>query len=266
MSPSAVSTPLKLLSWNVNGLRAVMKKDFTGFLAAHDPDILCLQETKLQEDQAPRLEIPYPYQYYHSAEKKGYSSTAILSRVEPLALTTEFPHAPGHPPEGRVLTAEFDHFYLVNVYVPNAQDGLRRLDYRTRSFDPDLREHVQNLAQHKPVAICGDFNVAHQEIDIARPRENRFNPGFTDQERAEFTRHLDSGLIDTFRHFYPNSTGAYSWWSYRAGARARNVGWRIDYFLVSPALLPALAGASILADVHGSDHCPVGITLDLSKA
>ncbi len=261
-SPARASyLSMELLSWNVNGLRAVMKKGFTDFLHDRQPDIVCLQEIKAEADQIPQLEIPYPYQYYHSAEKKGYSGTAIFSRIQPLRVTGDMVGKHQHPAEGRIQTAEFEAFYLVNVYVPNSQDGLRRLDYRTRRFDPDFRAHLQQLAQHKPVVVCGDFNVAHQEIDIARPKENRQTAGFTDEERAEFTRLLESGLIDTFRTLNPEARHAYSWWSYRGGARERNVGWRIDYFLASPSLREQITDAFILPQVHGSDHCPVGIKL-----
>lgn len=252
---------LELISWNVNGIRAVMKKGFVDFLTSQDADIVCLQETKAQEEQIPKLEIPYPYQYYHSAEKKGYSSTAILSKVEAIAVDTSFPDTDKHPQEGRVQAAEFEDYYLVNVYVPNSKDGLLRLDYRTQQFDTDFRVFLSNLAKDKPVAVCGDFNVAHKEIDIARPKANRRSAGFTDEERESFTQHLDSGLIDTFREIHPDALEQYTWWSFRGGARARNVGWRIDYWLISTALQPKLKDAFILDQVMGSDHCPVGIEL-----
>lgn len=252
---------LELISWNVNGLRAVMKKGFVDFLNTQKADVICLQETKIQEDQVPKLEIPYPYQYYHSAEKRGYSSTAILSHIQPIAVDTSFPSTRKHPQEGRVQAAEFEDYYLVNVYVPNSQDGLRRLDYRTQQFDTDFRKFLKKLAKHKSVAVCGDFNVAHQEIDIARPKANRRNAGFTDEERESFTRHLKSDLIDTFRELYPDAKDRYTWWSLRGGARSRNVGWRIDYWLISASLKPRLEDAFILDQVHGSDHCPVGIIL-----
>lgn len=252
---------MELISWNVNGLRAVLKKGFTDFLHKRQADVVCLQEIKVDADQVPQLEIPYPYQYYHSAAKKGYSGTAILSRIKPLRVTTGMTGKHPHPDEGRIQTAEFEDFYLVNVYVPNSQDGLRRLDYRTQQFDPDFRAYLQTLAKHKPVIACGDFNVAHQEIDIARPKENRRNAGFTDEERLEFTRLLEAGFIDTFRTLHPDARDAYSWWSYRAGARERNIGWRIDYFIASTSLREHITDAFILPDVPGSDHCPVGIRL-----
>lgn len=252
---------LEIISWNVNGLRAVLRKGVLDFFAAQDADIVCLQETKIQEHQVPKLEIPFPHQFYHSAEKPGYSSTAILSKIKPVAVSTDFPPVTTHPQEGRVQAAEFDTFYLVNVYVPNSQNELRRLDYRTKQFDPQFRAFLQKLARMKPVVVCGDFNVAHREIDLARPKDNRRNAGFTDEERAEFTGHLGAGLLDTFRHFYPDKRDAYTWWTMRGSARERNIGWRIDYFLVSESLEPHLEAAFILPDVLGSDHCPVGIIL-----
>lgn len=261
VSDTDLPSELTLISWNVNGLRAVMKKGLVDFIEAHQPDILCLQETKCDEAKAPKLEIPYPCQYYHEAEKKGYSGTAIFSRHKAESVSTAWPNTKTHPQEGRVQVADFGRFYLVNVYVPNSQDGLRRLDYRTGQFDPGFRKHLRKLAKTKPVAVCGDFNVAHEEIDIARPKENRKNAGFTDEERAEFSRHLKGGFIDTFRHTHPGEPEHYTWWSFRAGARERNVGWRIDYFLISRDLEPQLAEAFILPDVMGSDHCPVGIRL-----
>jgi len=258
---TALPRELTLISWNVNGLRAVIKKGFLDFLAEHNPDILCLQEIKCDEDSAPKLEIPYHAQYYHSAEKKGYSGTAILSHHKAEAVCTAWPDLTEHPQEGRVQVADFGKFYLVNVYVPNSQNELRRLGYRTGEFDPAFRQHLNELAETKPVVVCGDFNVAHEEIDLARPKANRKNAGFTDEERAEFTKHLDSGLIDTFRLKYPNMPEQYTWWSYRAGARGKNIGWRIDYFLISKDLEPQLAEAFILPEVMGSDHCPIGIKL-----
>ncbi len=252
---------LTLVSWNVNGLRAVMKKGFTDFIATHQPDILCLQEIKVNEDAAPKLEIPYPCQYYHEAEKKGYSGTAILSQHPAASVRIDWPDRAVHPQEGRVQVADFGRFYLVNVYVPNSQNELRRLGYRTGEFDPAFREMLTGLAKEKSVVVCGDFNVAHEEIDLARPKPNRRNAGFTDEERAEFTQHLEGGFIDTFRHRNPGLADQYTWWSYRAGARGKNIGWRIDYFLISKDLEPHLDDAFILSDVMGSDHCPLGIRL-----
>lgn len=262
-----------LLCWNVNGLRAVMKKGFLEFLQEQDADIVCLQEIKVTEQEAPKLEIPYAYQYYNSAEKKGYSGTAIFSRHQPLSVSRPFDDEGGccadlqHPREGRVLTLEFADFFIVNVYVPNSQDGLRRLDYRTQQFDRDFRAYLQFLDRSKPVVVCGDFNVAHKEIDIARPKANVRNPGFTDEERTEFTRHLgDAALLDTFRQHHGDTLEQYTWWSYRGGARERNVGWRIDYFLVSARAAQRSLGSGILQQVHGSDHCPISLRWQTTNA
>ncbi len=257
----SLPSELTLISWNVNGLRAVMKKGFLDFVAGYNPDILCLQEIKCDEENAPKLEIPYPVQYYHSAEKKGYSGTAIFSHHKAASVCTAWPDLEEHPQEGRVQVADFGKFYLVNVYVPNSQNELRRLDYRTRVFDTQFRQRLSELARDKPVVVCGDFNVAHEEIDLARPKANRKNAGFSDEERAEFTQHLGSGLIDTFRLKYPDLPEQYTWWSYRAGARGKNIGWRIDYFLITRDLEPHLTEAFILPEVMGSDHCPIGIKL-----
>lgn len=253
----------ELISWNVNGLRAILKKGLVDFVQQRQPDILCLQETKIHEAQVPKLEIPYPHQYYHSADKAGYSSTAILTQQPPLAVDYSFPDTSRHPQEGRVQAAEFEHYFVVNVYVPNSQDGLRRLDYRTREFDADFRVFLKSLARQKPVIVCGDFNVAHEAIDLARPEANRRNAGFTDEERASFSDHLAAGFVDTFRRIYPAAEERYTWWSYRGGARSRNVGWRIDYVLVTPDFQEHLEDAFILDDVMGSDHCPVGIKFSL---
>ena len=251
---------MRLLSWNVNGLRAVLAKDFVGFVQTENPDILCLQETKARPEQ---VELPLALagyrSFWNSAQKPGYSGVAVFTREEPLAVTSGIGR-PEHDTEGRVLTLEYPDFILVNVYTPNAQDELRRLPYRLE-WDEAFRQHVATQAQRKPVVFCGDLNVAHQEIDLARPRENRRNPGFSDEERESFGRLLDAGFTDTFRHLHPDLAGAYSWWSYRAGARQRNVGWRIDYFGVSSSFVDRVRTADILPHVHGSDHCPVGITL-----
>jgi len=247
---------MKLISWNVNGIRAALNKGMADFISTENPDILCLQETKAREEQ---VELPLEFgaykSYWNSAEKPGYSGTAIFTKEEPLSCT----HGLGieeHDNEGRVITLEYPDFFLVNVYTVNAQDGLRRLPYRLQ-WDIAFRLHLNHLALTKPVIFCGDLNVAHNEIDLANPKSNRKTAGFSDEERASFTHLLGSGFIDTFRHFHPDRTEAYSWWSYRAGARQKNVGWRIDYFGVSPALTDRLEGASILPHVHGSDHCPV---------
>jgi exodeoxyribonuclease-3 len=251
---------MKLLSWNVNGLRAVLGKGFGEFVAAERPDILCLQETKARPEQvALPLELAGYHDYWNSATKPGYSGVAVFSREKPLGVALGM-GIDEHDTEGRVLTMEYPEFFLVNVYTPNAQDGLRRLPYRL-GWDAAFRAHVCALATRKPVVFCGDLNVAHQEIDIARPRENRFSPGFSAEERASFTELLDSGFVDSFRHLHPALEGAYSWWSYRAGARPRNIGWRIDYFGVSSPLIKRLVSARILAQVLGSDHCPVEIVL-----
>jgi exodeoxyribonuclease III len=251
---------MRLLSWNVNGIRAVLGKGFPEFVAAERPDILCLQETKARPEQ---VELPLElggYQaFWSSAEKPGYSGVAVFTRGTPLDVREGLGIA-AHDREGRVLTLEFHDFILVNVYTPNAQDELKRLDYRL-AWDEAFRHHVAREAARKPVVFCGDLNVAHHEIDLARPRENRRNPGFSDEERASFGKLLDAGFTDSFRHFHPDRAAAYSWWSYRAGARQKNVGWRIDYFGVSTSFVGRLSGAEILPHVHGSDHCPVGITL-----
>ena len=247
---------MRLISWNVNGLRAVMKKNFFEFLQEEDPDILCLQETKMQEGQA---EVPTEgyHQYWSSAEKKGYFGVLTLTKEEPISVTygLDIRH---HDQEGRLITAEFPDFYLVNVYVPNSQEKLARLSYRME-WEDDFRTYVLGLP--KPVIICGDMNVAHREIDLKNPKNNRKNAGFTDEEREKMTILQNSGFIDTFRHFYPQLEGAYSWWSYRFNARANNAGWRIDYFLVSRDMEDRLVDAKILSEVHGSDHCPVVLEL-----
>jgi len=250
---------LKLISWNVNGLRAVVGKGFLDIFETLDADMFCLQEIKLQEGQID-LQLPDGYQaYWNYAEKKGYSGTAIFTRLTPLSAVYDM-GIEEHDKEGRVITLEFDSFYLVTVYTPNSQDELRRLDYRM-TWDDAFRAHVTALDQKKPVVICGDLNVAHQEIDLKNPKTNRRNAGFTDEERGKLTALLDTGFTDSFRALYPDLTGAYSWWSYRGGARERNAGWRIDYFLISDRLRDKLTEARIYADVMGSDHCPVGIEL-----
>lgn len=250
---------MKLVSWNVNGIRAVLKKGFLEFMEDCRPDILCLQETKAHPDQV-GLDLPGYRDYWNAAVKKGYSGTAVFTKLEPRSVTLGLGR-PEHDQEGRVITAEFDDYYLVNVYTPNAQEELRRLDYRTRQWDVAFLEYLKRLEDTKPVVFCGDLNVAHHEIDIARPKENRRNPGFTDEERESFGRILESGFVDSFREFTKEG-GHYSWWSYRAGARAKNIGWRIDYFCVSEALRPRLKAASILPQVMGSDHCPVVLQMD----
>lgn len=250
---------LKLISWNVNGLRACMQKGFLDFFDTVNADIVCLQETKLQEGQ-----IQWPREDYHAywnyAEKKGYSGTAVFSREEPLSVTRGI-GIEEHDHEGRVLTLEYPSFYLVNVYTPNSQRELTRLEYRMQ-WEDAFRAYLNGLRQHKPVAVCGDMNVAHSEIDLKNPKSNRNNAGFTDAERGKMTELLDSGWIDTFRYFHPDQTDAYSWWSYMFHAREKNVGWRIDYFLVSAELAPRLKSASIHSDILGSDHCPVELQIE----
>lgn len=248
---------MKLISWNVNGLRACVGKGFFEFLEREQPDMMCLQETKLQPEQAP--EVEGYYDYWNSADKKGYSGTAIFSKTEPLEVTYDI-GIDVHDHEGRVITAEYPEFYLVTVYVPNSQDGLKRLDYRM-TWEDDFRAYLQALDQKKPVIVCGDMNVAHKEIDLKNPKTNRKNAGFTDEERAKMTELLSAGFVDTFRHFYPEVEGVYSWWSYRFKAREKNAGWRIDYFLVSERFIDRVKDARILTDVFGSDHCPVVIEL-----
>lgn len=251
---------IRLISWNVNGLRACAGKGFADTFNSLDADCFCLQETKMQAGQ---LDLAFPgYQsFWNYADKKGYSGTAIYTRLNPLSVT----YGLGidiHDHEGRVITLEFDSFYLVTVYTPNSQDGLRRLDYRMQ-WDDDFRAYIQRLDQQKPVVICGDMNVAHKEIDLKNPQSNRRNAGFTDEEREKMTQLLASGFTDSFRHFYPDLEGAYSWWSYRFRAREKNAGWRIDYFLVSNRLAPKMQDAKIHNEIFGSDHCPVELTLDL---
>ena len=253
---------IKLISWNVNGIRACINKGFMDFVAAEDPDILCLQEIKADPTVMDKLELPFPHVISYSAEKKGYSGTAVCSKIEPLSFSRGM-QDPIYNTEGRVLNVEFESFQVVNVYTPNSKDGLLRLPYREQEWDPAFREHLQHLEASKPVLSCGDFNVAHEEIDIARPDSNRRNAGFTDEERAGFTRLLDAGYIDTFRHFHPDERDAYSWWSFRMNARARNIGWRIDYWLASQKLAPRLRDASILQSIMGSDHCPFVLEIEI---
>lgn len=249
---------MKLISWNVNGLRACVGKGFLDYLAAEDADAICLQETKLQAGQLD-LALPGYGQYWNYAEKKGYSGTAVFTRQEPLSVTCGM-GLPRHDGEGRVITLELADVFLVTVYTPNSQDGLKRLDYRM-DWEDCFRDYLRGLDRRKPVVVCGDMNVAHQEIDLKNPASNRLNPGFTDQEREKFTALLAAGFTDSFRALYPDRAEAYSWWSYRAAARQRNAGWRIDYFLLSDRLRPRLAEAFIRQEVMGSDHCPVGVVL-----
>ena len=249
---------MKLISWNVNGIRACVQKGFLDFFKEVDADIFCIQESKMQEGQL-ELELEGYHQYWNYAEKKGYSGTAIFTKQEPISVQYGI-GVDEHDHEGRVITLEFPEFYMVTVYTPNSQDELKRLDYRMQ-WETDFLAYLKKLEEKKGVIFCGDLNVAHKEIDLKNPKTNRRSAGFTDEERGKFTEVLDAGFIDTFRHFYPELEGAYSWWSYRMNARARNAGWRIDYFCVSECLKDRLEDAKILSDVMGSDHCPVQLDL-----
>lgn len=250
---------MKFISWNVNGLRACVGKGFLDFFKEADADIFCLQETKLQEGQID-LDLPGYHQYWNYAEKKGYSGTAIFAKQEPLSVSYGI-GMEEHDHEGRVITLEYPDFYFITVYTPNSQNELARLDYRMK-WEEDFLSYLKKLEEHKPVIFCGDLNVAHQEIDLKNPKSNRKNAGFTDEERGKFTTLLQNGFIDTFRYFYPDQEGIYSWWSYRFSARAKNAGWRIDYFMVSEALKDRLQDAKIYTEVTGSDHCPVGLFME----
>ena len=249
---------MKFISWNVNGLRAVCGKGFADIFEELDADFFCLQETKLQAGQID-LEFLGYQSYWNYADKKGYSGTAIYTKHNPISVSYGI-GIDEHDHEGRVITLEMEDFYLVCVYVPNAQDELKRLEYRMK-WEDDFRAYVKGLSEKKGVIICGDLNVAHQEIDLKNPKTNRRNPGFTDEERGQFTNLLNEGFVDTFRHFYPDMTDIYSWWSYRFQARQKNVGWRIDYFVVSENLKDRLTDARIHTEIFGSDHCPVELTI-----
>ena len=251
---------LKFISWNVNGLRAVVGKNFLEAFSSLDADFFSLQETKLQEGQID-LQIPGYYSYWNYAEKKGYSGTAILTRHKPLGVSYGL-GIEEHDKEGRVITLEYEKFYLVNAYVPNSQDELKRLDYRMK-WEDDLRSYLMDLSKKKSVVYCGDLNVAHKEIDLKNPKTNRMNPGFTDEEREKMTALLSSGFTDTFRYLYPDKENIYSWWSYRFRAREKNTGWRIDYFIVSDDLKDKVKEAGIHTEILGSDHCPVSLVLDI---
>ena len=250
---------MKFISWNVNGLRAVVGKNFREVFQALDADFFCLQETKMQVGQLD-IEFPGYTSWWNCADKKGYSGTAIFSRHQPLNVTYGI-GIDEHDHEGRVVTLEMEEFFLVCVYTPNSQDGLRRLDYRMR-WEDDFRAYLLALDERKPVIVCGDLNVAHKEIDLKNPKTNRMNAGFTDEERGKMTELLGAGFVDTFRHLHPEQEGAYSWWSYRFRAREKNAGWRIDYFLTSQRLVPKVREANILDDIMGSDHCPVELVID----
>ncbi len=276
MSPHLVKeviNGMKLYSWNVNGIRAVWNKGaFQEFIEEHQPDILCLQETKAQPGQS-EVDLPEYEEYWNSAERKGYSGTAIFTKIKPLKVINDFSEEitkkydfsdkfGDTSREGRVLTLEFDDFYVTTVYTPNSKGDLERLTMREKVWGPAYQEHLSELQKHKPVLACGDFNVAHQEIDLARPKENVGKHGFTDEERKDFTNLLNKGVIDTFRTLHPDMTDVYSWWTHWGAARDRNVGWRIDYWLASEELEPKITNAEVHMDVMGSDHCPVSITLD----
>lgn len=248
----------KLISWNVNGLRACIGKGFAEFVAEEDADIFCIQESKLQEGQI-TLDLPGYHQYWNYAEKKGYSGTAMFTKKEPIKVTYGI-GVEEHDHEGRVITAEFEEYFVVTVYTPNSQRELTRLDYRMK-WEADFLAYVKKLEENKPVIFCGDLNVAHKEIDLKNPKTNHKNAGFTDEERACFDKVVENGFVDTYRYFYPDKEGVYSWWSYMFQARAKNAGWRIDYFVVSGALKERLEGADIHTQILGSDHCPVELTL-----
>ena len=249
---------MKLISWNVNGIRACVQKGFMDSFNELDADIFCIQESKLSEGQL-ELDMPEYHQYWNYAQKKGYSGTAVFTKKEPLNVSYGL-GIEEHDNEGRVITLEYDTFYLVTVYTPNSQSELKRLEYRMK-WEDDFRAYLKGLEENKPVIVCGDLNVAHQEIDLKNPKTNRMNAGFTDEERQKMTELLASGFIDTFRYFYPDMTDIYSWWSYRFSARQKNAGWRIDYFLVSESLKDKLTGADIHTEILGSDHCPVELDI-----
>lgn len=270
-----MSKEIKLISWNVNGIRAVIKKGvFLEFVEKYNPDILCLQETKAQQGQA-EIDLPQYEEYWNSATKKGYSGTAIFTKQKPLSIQLDIPFnkkITDHlvddaerdaATEGRVVTTEYEQFYVVNVYTPNTKEDLSRLPLRYNQWDPLFLEYLKTLEKKKPVITCGDFNVAHEEIDLARPKDNEGKHGFTREEREGFTNMINAGFVDTMRHFNPDTPSLYTWWSHWGNARARNVGWRIDYVLVSQKLIKNVTGAFILPEVTGSDHCPVGITIKI---
>lgn len=251
---------MKLISWNVNGLRAVLKKGFEDFFYDIDADIFCIQETKMQEGQIENFELKGYKQYWNSAIKKGYSGTAIFTKIKPISVSYGI-GIKEHDEEGRVITLEFDKFYLVNIYVPNSKRELERLEYRM-IWEDEIRKYLLKLNKKKPVIMCGDLNVAHEEIDLKNPKTNRRNAGFTDEERGKMTELLKAGFIDTFRYIYPEKI-AYSWWSYMGQAREKNIGWRIDYFIVSKDIKEKIEDAYIYKEIYGSDHCPVGIKINI---
>ena len=250
----------KFISWNVNGIRACVQKGFLDSFSELDADIFCLQETKLQAGQI-ELDLPGYYQYWNYAEKKGYSGTAVFTKEEPISVFLGMDKTE-HDTEGRLITLEYENFYFVCCYTPNAQDGLKRIDYRMK-WEDDLREYLSSLSANKPVVYCGDLNVAHNEIDLKNPKSNRGNAGFSDEEREKFSQLLDAGFTDSFRYLYPDTEGAYSWWSYRFQARAKNAGWRIDYFVVSDYIKDKIIDSKIHPEIFGSDHCPVELQIEL---
>ena len=250
---------MKFISWNVNGIRACVQKGFMDFFQDIDADILCIQESKMQEGQL-ELDTPGYYQYWNYAKKKGYSGTAVFTKKEPISVAYGL-GIEEHDQEGRVITLEFEEYYFVTVYTPNSQNELARLPYRMK-WEDDFLAYLKRLEENKPVIFCGDLNVAHKEIDLKNPKTNRKNAGFTDEERGKFSNLLEAGFVDTFRYFYPDQQGIYSWWSYRFSARAKNAGWRIDYFCVSDCLKERLKDAKILTDVMGSDHCPIELDFE----
>jgi exodeoxyribonuclease-3 len=251
---------MKLISWNVNGLRAVLKKGFQDFFNEVDADIFCIQETKMQEGQIENFELDGYIQYWNSAIKKGYSGTAIFTKIKPKKVTYGI-GIEEHDQEGRVITLEFDKFYLVNIYTPNSKRGLERLDYRM-IWEDEIRKYLLNLKQQKPVIMCGDLNVAHEEIDLKNPKTNRTNAGFTDEERSKMTELLNANFVDSYRYIYPEKI-AYTWWSYMGNARQKDIGWRIDYFIVSSDAKNKIKDAYIYKDIYGSDHCPVGLEIKI---
>lgn len=251
---------MKLVSWNVNGLRAVLNKGFEEFFYNVDADIFCIQETKMQEGQIKNFELKGYKQYWNSAVKKGYSGTAIFTKKEPINVTYGI-EIDEHDQEGRVITLEFEEFYLVNIYVPNSKRELERLNYRM-IWEDEIRKYLSNLNNKKPVIMCGDLNVAHEEIDLKNPKTNRRNAGFTDEERGKMTKLLNAGFIDTFRYMYPEKV-AYSWWSYMGNARQKDIGWRIDYFVISSSIKEKIKDAYIYKEIYGSDHCPVGLEIKI---
>jgi len=251
---------MKIITWNVNGLRACIGKGFLEFVKEEAPEMICVQETKMQEGQA-EVDLPEYHQFWNSANKKGYSGTAIFAKQKPLSVNSHI-DAEGHDTEGRSITLEYEDFYLVTEYTPNAQDGLARIDYRMQ-WEDARRAYLEKLDQKKPVILCGDLNVAHQEIDLKNPKPNRGNAGFSDEEREKFGTLLKAGFVDSYRYLYPDKEGAYTWWSYRFNARANNAGWRIDYFLVSERIKEKIKEVTLRNDIHGSDHCPVVMDISL---